>query len=323
MNHLLVLLWIFAHASSSWVQLGTDIDVKFPDDNSGVVAMSRVSELDRTTSILPSDSPSMTPLLPSVSPSVDASIIPTGVPTNMPTQPTSEPTKKCWAPDFRLGNGVCNSGAANTEQCGWDGGDCCYLSCIQNPNPSKASLCGAAGYDCKDPSMLHPTSVPSSNSPTLQLHTFAVTRIQDSVTYLGAVMGEPPRRKVYVDVQAKSNTGASMSALHAAVNSSDLHFQLLVSDISHEGAASVVYSDWRNIMSLPHGDKFFSWIVEQVGTVDVVRGVVLQDSLTRMRYVYTQLNGDVNTWTLEFSTTGGNFLNGISNDNQYSQVVLF
>jgi len=69
---------------------------------------------------------------------------------------------KCYAPEFRLGNGVCNRGAANTEQCGWDGGDCCYLSCIQNPDPSKASNCGVVGYDCQDPSMLHPTSVSTS-----------------------------------------------------------------------------------------------------------------------------------------------------------------
>jgi len=55
----------------------------------------------------------------------------------------------CLAGSEELGNGLC-SPFANTEACGWDGGDCCYESCIFNPDINSAS-CYFTTLQCLDP----------------------------------------------------------------------------------------------------------------------------------------------------------------------------
>ena len=67
--------------------------------------------------------------------------------------PTAAPgPAQCLAKPKQLGNGVCNkNGKNNKAECGWDGGDCCEVSCLNNPNPKKAAKCGNNGYQCLDP----------------------------------------------------------------------------------------------------------------------------------------------------------------------------
>ena len=67
--------------------------------------------------------------------------------------PTAAPgPAQCLAKPKQLGNGICNkNGKNNKAECGWDGGDCCEVSCLRNPNPKKAAKCGNKGYQCLDP----------------------------------------------------------------------------------------------------------------------------------------------------------------------------
>ena len=67
--------------------------------------------------------------------------------------PTAAPgPAQCLAKPKQLGNGICNkNGKNNKAECGWDGGDCCEVSCLSNPNPKKAAKCGNKGYQCLDP----------------------------------------------------------------------------------------------------------------------------------------------------------------------------
>ena len=67
--------------------------------------------------------------------------------------PTAAPgPAQCLAKPKQLGNGVCNkNGKNNKAECDWDGGDCCEVSCLSNPNPKKAAKCGNKGYQCLDP----------------------------------------------------------------------------------------------------------------------------------------------------------------------------
>ena len=53
----------------------------------------------------------------------------------------------CQADSTVLGDGYCDSGEANSEICGWDGGDCCESSC----SSSDLNDCGVNGYTCLDP----------------------------------------------------------------------------------------------------------------------------------------------------------------------------
>uniref|UniRef100_A0A7S1U7E3 Fibronectin type-III domain-containing protein n=1 Tax=Phaeomonas parva TaxID=124430 RepID=A0A7S1U7E3_9STRA len=52
----------------------------------------------------------------------------------------------------QIGDGHCDSGrggaANNNEACGWDGGDCCEVTCVS----TEANACGGGqGYDCREP----------------------------------------------------------------------------------------------------------------------------------------------------------------------------
>lgn len=54
--------------------------------------------------------------------------------------------KKTW-----LGDSICQNnmhGCYNTAICGWDGGDCCEDTCV---NDSTMKECGHDGYACRDP----------------------------------------------------------------------------------------------------------------------------------------------------------------------------
>lgn len=53
-----------------------------------------------------------------------------------------------------IGDGACDQDAGyNTDKCGWDGGDCCELSCLASPGAVSSAeyACGESDYDCKDP----------------------------------------------------------------------------------------------------------------------------------------------------------------------------
>ena len=63
----------------------------------------------------------------------------------------------------RLGDGRCDPDY-NTEECNWDGGDCCEVTC----DPTYAYFeCGEAGYDCRDDSLAgSTTTVPPETTST-------------------------------------------------------------------------------------------------------------------------------------------------------------
>jgi hypothetical protein len=87
--------------------------------------------------------------------------------------PTAAPTPSvvCSAKSFVLGNGKCNMGAANSLECGWDGGDCCEATCLSNPDAAARARCGQNGYDCKDPlpGTFSPTPAPVCNAKSFVL----------------------------------------------------------------------------------------------------------------------------------------------------------
>ena len=48
-----------------------------------------------------------------------------------------------------LGDGLCDRhDSYNSAECGWDGGDCCGVTCVDG-----TFECGARGFDCKDPAV--------------------------------------------------------------------------------------------------------------------------------------------------------------------------
>ena len=71
----------------------------------------------------------------------------------------------CTVENIRwLGDAICDGGENyNTEECFWDGGDCCEETCRDTPTQS----CLTDKFNCLDPQItLSPTSYPSTISPT-------------------------------------------------------------------------------------------------------------------------------------------------------------
>lgn len=66
--------------------------------------------------------------------------------TDCETESSSESEdSECQGPQSYVSDGQCNE-ETNTAVCGWDGGDCCVCTCIDNDYS-----CGEAGYSCLDP----------------------------------------------------------------------------------------------------------------------------------------------------------------------------
>ena len=78
-----------------------------------------------------------------------------------------------------IGDSVCDvSGGYNTQECDYDGGDCCRQSCLQN---SFNLLCGISEYTCIDPQYnilptITPTQFPTI-SPTYTPTLFPTTQL--------------------------------------------------------------------------------------------------------------------------------------------------
>ncbi|CAM9391443.1 unnamed protein product, partial [Ectocarpus sp. 8 AP-2014] len=60
--------------------------------------------------------------------------------------PYPAPTPSCGGA-ATIGDGVCDADN-NTEDCGYDGGDCCICTCASSAD----GTCGSSGYYCLDPS---------------------------------------------------------------------------------------------------------------------------------------------------------------------------
>jgi hypothetical protein len=121
--------------------------------------MPTVSPTEMPT-VSPTGMPTVSPTgMPTVSPTEMPTVSPTEMPTVSPTgMPTVSPTEMpvvqtCAANPFVVGNGKCNMGAANSLECGWDGGDCCEVTCLSNTDTAVLGRCGSNGYDCKDPAV--------------------------------------------------------------------------------------------------------------------------------------------------------------------------
>lgn len=64
----------------------------------------------------------------------------------VPEEP--EPTVEGCAAEYPsyIGDGDCDGGEYNTEECGYDGGDCCETTCVAGEYE-----CGETGFECLDP----------------------------------------------------------------------------------------------------------------------------------------------------------------------------
>ena len=72
--------------------------------------------------------------------------------------PTKAPTGCSVDHPIWVGDGFCDPLPYNSEECGWDGGDCCSETCTDGIK----SACGVVGYTCLDPMTPVPTSSPTS-----------------------------------------------------------------------------------------------------------------------------------------------------------------
>jgi len=73
--------------------------------------------------------------------------------------------------NYWIGDGMCDrNGGYNTEECNYDGGDCCQETCVYNGYFG----CGFRSLDCKDPSVL--------NTTTTSITSTSVTSTTTSVT---------------------------------------------------------------------------------------------------------------------------------------------
>ena len=81
---------------------------------------------------------------------VDCCMDYTPSPTLEPTpSPTTSECRHTGVSSYKIGDGLCHSMTEgyNTQQCNWDGGDCCEETCVS----SDPIRCGADGYLCLDP----------------------------------------------------------------------------------------------------------------------------------------------------------------------------
>jgi len=63
----------------------------------------------------------------------------------------------CVSSPSWLGDGYCDYGDYNVEECGWDGGDCCESTC----ESTSQFQCGENGYECLEPSTSTPYPTPN------------------------------------------------------------------------------------------------------------------------------------------------------------------
>jgi len=94
-------------------------------------------------------------------PTIDTVPRTTLVPTTDKTAAAS--TTKCNVLNpLNVGDGLCDKGEYNTEECDWDGGDCCATTCRDRMK------CGALGYDCRAPPVTQAPSDKLSAFPSSQ-----------------------------------------------------------------------------------------------------------------------------------------------------------
>jgi len=80
--------------------------------------------------------------------------------------------------DYWIADGMCDkTGGYNTEECHYDGGDCCKETCI----PKNIFECvGVRDFECKDPLILNPTTI--SETSRTQTYSNQTTSTQTPIT---------------------------------------------------------------------------------------------------------------------------------------------
>lgn len=68
------------------------------------------------------------------------------------------------APASFCGDGWCDE-EVNTLECGWDGGDCCVETCVNDETTDL--ICGSGGYTCKNGAYATPLSEECLSKPQL------------------------------------------------------------------------------------------------------------------------------------------------------------
>ena len=96
--------------------------------------------------------------------------------------------------DYWVGDGMCDkTGGYNTEECHYDGGDCCQETC------EGSGLFGCGGireFNCKDPSILNPTTI-SETTTTRTMTTTTITTTSRTTRTTTTTTGECHNGKIF------------------------------------------------------------------------------------------------------------------------------